>query len=103
MLLDSLFNLPSQHALCFAFCKSCNAFLLGGKVMTIMVPFVFQNNWSNYTFSKFMIKVWIESLCNVEAYHNPGFGFGNILKCIFGNGKGICHIARFCIFVIVAM
>ena len=69
------------------FVKVANAFLLGGKVMTIMVPFVFQNNWSNYTFSKFMIKVWIESLCNVEAYHNPGFGFGNILKCIFEMGK----------------
>ena len=86
-LLESWLNLQAQHAICFAFCKSCKCIFVGRQCDDHNGTICISNNWSNYTFSKFMIKVWIESLCNVEACHNPGFGFGNILKCIFEMGK----------------
>ena len=45
-----------------------------------------------------MSKAYMGSSWNVDDNQQPGVRFWKHLECIFGNGKGICHMYVFCIF-----
>ena len=85
--LETLFNFPAYHVICFAFGKSCKCNFVRRQCNAYYGTICISINLSNFIFPNFMIQAHLGSLWNVEAHHSLGFGFGNLLECIFEMGK----------------
>ena len=102
-LLESLFNIAANHAIGCELWQGFICILIKGNIMPINGTICKTINCSKYKVQKIMNQVWMRSLWNVVSNHYYGFGILKHFECIFGNGKGICHIDVFCIFAKIAI
>ena len=87
VLLKSLFNLQAQHAICFAFCKSCKCIFVERQCDAYYGTNCISNNWSNYAFQNFMNIIWLWSLSNVATLQHWNLTLDSVLEVILKLGR----------------